>query len=188
MRRSTRRVPVTIVSLGVGLALLAAVESSHAQDAKRDVVGRPQPRAPQLQVLERLQGSWDVTITTRAPKPLRGTYVETYEWVLDQRFLRGETSRKADGTQDIFMTTYDPATKFYRFWIFNSLGTTIEFPLGTWDEKTQSMEWKSPAQWDLSFFARWTFPDKNTRRWTALLKDWKGNVLLDVDGTATRRK
>ena len=188
MRRSARRVRLAIGSLGIGLALLAFVESSHAQEAKRDFLGRPQPRPPQLQVLERLQGSWDVTTTTRAPKPLTAAYVETYEWVLDQRFLRGETSRKSDGAQDIFMTTYDPATKVYRFWIFNSLGTSIEFPRGTWDEKTQSMEWKNPAQSNLSFLARWTFPDKNTRRWTALVKDWKGSVLLDVDGTATRRK
>jgi uncharacterized protein DUF1579 len=186
MRRSACPVLVAIVSLG--LALLASAESSYAQEAKRDLFGRPQPKPPQLQVLERLQGNWDVTTTTRAPKALTATYVETYEWVLDQRFLRGETSRKVDGSQDIFMTTFDPATKFYRFWIFNSLGVSIEFPRGTWDEKTQSMEWRSPPQSDLSFFARWTFPDKNTRRWTGLLKDWKGTVLLDMDGTATRRR
>jgi len=79
MRRSARRVRLAIGSLGIGLALLASVESSHAQEAKRDFLGRPQPRPPQLQVLERLQGSWDVTTTTRAPKPLTATYVETYE-------------------------------------------------------------------------------------------------------------
>jgi hypothetical protein len=38
----------------------------------------------------------------RSPKPVTMKYVETFEWVLDRTFLRGETSHKPDGTTDMF--------------------------------------------------------------------------------------
>ena len=185
---SAHRVLVTTVLLGIGAALFVPGERGYGQGGTPGLLARPEPRAPQLKVLERLRGTWDVTVTTRAPQAGTMTYVEAYEWVLDQRFLRGETSQKSDGTHDIFMATYDPVAKGYRFWMFSSAGSSVELPKGTWDEKTQSMEWKSPPQMDVSFRGQWIFPDKDSRRWTAVLKDWKGNIILDAVGTATRRR
>lgn len=178
----------TTLLVGLGVVLLVPGARSHGQGKAPGSLGRPQPHPPELMVLERLRGTWDVTVNTRAPQAGTTKHVETYEWVLDRRFLRGETSQKPDGTQDMFMATYDPAIKGYRFWIFSSSGFFVEMPKGAWDERTQSMEWKSPPQMDITFRGQWTFPDKDTRQWTALLKDWKGTVLLEATGTATRRR
>jgi hypothetical protein len=50
------------------------------------------------------------------------------------------------------------------------------------------MSWKNVPNADVTFSALWTFPDANTRRWTARVKDWKGQVLLDLEGTCLRRR
>lgn len=171
------------------VATLAIAASGAApQRQKNSLLDRPQASAAQLKVLDRLLGTWDVRVTARAPLPGTVTYSETYEWVLGRQFLRGETTVKSDGTKDLSMTTYDAAAGGYRLWVFNSKGTAVELPSGTWDEQTRSMSWKSGPNADVSFSGRWTFPDANTRRWTARLSDWKGKVLLDAEGTCTRRK
>ena len=161
---------------------------SSSQEKKGDLLETHQATPAQLAVLDRLRGTWDVTVTARAPKPGIVTYSETYEWVLDRQFLRGETTLKSDGTQDMVMTTYDAAAEGYRFWYFNSKGTAFDLPLGTWDAKAQVMEWKNGPATPFSFTARWTFADANTRGWTVRFKDMRGKVLWDLEGTAVRRK
>lgn len=172
-----------------GAATLAfAASGANPQGKQHSLLDRPQATAAQLSVLDRLRGTWDVRVTMRAPQPGTVTYSETYEWVLDRQFLRGETTVKSDGTKDLSMTTYDAAAGSYRVWVFNSKGTAIELPPGTWDAKSQSMSWKSGPNADVNFSALWNFPDANTRTWTARLKDWKGQVLLDLEGTCRRRR
>ena len=171
-----------------GAATLALAAPGAAPRGKQpSLLDRPQATAAQLKVLDRLLGTWDVRVTVRAPLPGTVTYAETYEWVLDRQFLRGETTVKSDGTKDLSMTTYDAAAGSYRLWVFNSKGTAIELPSGTWDAGRQSMEWKSGPS-DVSFSARWTFPAANTRKWTARLKDWRGRILLDLEGACVRRR
>lgn len=172
-----------------GAATLALAAPGAAPRGKQpSLLDRPQATAAQLKILDRLLGTWDVRVTVRAPLPGIVTYAETYEWVLDRQFLRGETTVKSDGTKDLTLTTYDAAAGSYRLWAFNSKGTAIELPSGSWDTGSQSMEWKSVPNMQISFSGRWTFPDANTRKWTARLKDWKGQVLLDLEGTCIRRK
>src|SRR5262245_38325896 len=70
-----------------------------------------------LNVLDRYRGRWDVTVKIKHPRPAQVTYTETYDWVLDRRFMRGDSGRKSDGSQEIVMATYDRASKGYPFWI-----------------------------------------------------------------------
>jgi hypothetical protein len=178
----------TFVLLCIGAMLVLSCRERAARDKGRSVFELRPADAAQLAVLDRLQGTWDVEAVSRTPEERTITYSETYEWVLDDHFMRGETSRKSDGTQDVSMITYDAAAGGYRVWIFNSQGTFIALPPGTWNADTRSMEWKTGMFADVGFSAGWTFPDADTRRWTAKVKSWTGQVLLDLEGTARRRR
>jgi len=137
--------------------------------------------------LEKYIGRWDVRVKTRQPKKPDVTYIETYEWMLGRRFLRGTTEQKSDGTEDLFVLGYDAKVKGYPFWIFSSSGTYLSQAPGTWDARKRVMEWKNPPQWDISYSGRCVFPDDDTRRCTLIMKDWRGKVLLDQEATAVRR-
>src|SRR4051812_48768476 len=139
MRLHRRRLCLAVVAL----LLLLSGQTSSGQNKSPTIFDTPPPSPADLKVLDRLLGTWDVVATMRSPKPGTMRYTETYSWVLDHRFLRGETLRKPYKTSDIYMATYDPRTKHYHFWISTSQGTFIEFPFGTWDQRAQSMEWKS---------------------------------------------
>jgi hypothetical protein len=145
--------------------------------------------APELKVVEKWRGSWDVRATRRQPQPVQEvSYVETFDWILDRRFLRSETSRKSDGGVSMTMFWFDILTKTYRLELFDATGLAVELPPPTWNEGTQTMEWKSGLFTPISYTGYATFRDRDTMRWKSLLKDWKGTVILDLEGTSIRRK
>jgi len=137
--------------------------------------------------LELLVGRWDVSVKTLQPDQLQTNYTETYEWVLDGKFLRGQTENKPDGTHDISFGTHDANLQGYPFWIFSSTGTYVYFPPATWDARTRTLQFKSPPSSDIYYNTLVVFPDARTRRWTLIVKDWKGRVLLQQEGSAVRR-
>jgi uncharacterized protein DUF1579 len=145
--------------------------SAHAQD----------------NVLEKFVGRWDVRVKTLQPQKPDLTYIETYEWMLDRKFVRARTEGKTDGTEDMVVGGYDAKTNGYPFWIFSSSGTFMYLAPGTWDARNRTMEWKSPPLFDVSYLGRCTFTDDNTRRCTLVLKNWLGKVLLEQESSAARR-
>jgi len=144
---------------------------------------------PELKIVEKWRGTWDVKATRRQPQPAgEVTYAETFDWVLDGRYLRSETSRKSDGGKSMSMLWYDMLTKTYRFVIYDASGLAVELPPPTWIEGTQTMEWKGSLFAPLSYTGYATFTDRNTIRWKSLWKDWKGTIIMDLEGTSIRRK
>jgi hypothetical protein len=147
------------------------------------------PPGPESRIVEKWHGTWDVKATRRQPQPTAVvTYTEAFEWVLDERFLRSETSRKSDGGKSMSMLWYDVLTKSYRYVIFYSEGYGVELPPPTWHEATQTMEWNSGLFAPISYTGYATFVDRDTIRWKSLLKDWKGTVVIDLEGVSVRRK
>jgi len=138
--------------------------------------------------LAKYVGRWDVRVKTLQPQKLEITYIETYEWVLRRKFVKGTTQNKPDGSEDVVFAGYDQKTKGYPFWIFSSTGTYLYLAPAAWDARQRIMTWDNPPQMDLSYRGRCTFPDDNTRRCTVLVKDWKGKVLLEQETSAVRRK
>jgi hypothetical protein len=114
------------------------------------------------------------------------------EWIHDGRFLRQTWSVNAAEGLPAFngssIRTYDPRTKTYRTWSFDSGGNTEESQ-GTWDPKTRTLVWK--VRENLSggiTTSTSTFPEEGKETWSLLIKDGDGEVLADVNGTGTRRK
>ena len=83
---------------------------------------------------------------------------------------------------------FDMLTKTYRFVIFDGSGLAVELPLPVWNEKTQTMKWKSGLLTPVSYTGHAIFKDRDTIQWKSLWKDWKGRVILDLEGTSTRRR
>ncbi|MYM62810.1 DUF1579 family protein [Pseudomaricurvus sp. HS19] len=136
--------------------------------------------------LQLFVGSWVVKTDQVRPQRQKITYTETYTRVLDGNYIRGETSRKPDGTMDIVFGTYDPKARGYPFWIFSSSGAYTWLPPATWDARRRVMQWKNPPQLDISYISECEFPTRDLRRCFMVVKDWKGRVLNELSWTAER--
>jgi hypothetical protein len=168
--------------------ILCSLALAADADKGRATHGQSLPN-PESRIVDKWRGTWDVKATRREPKPVQEvTYVETFDWILDKRFLRSETSLKSDGNRSMSMFWYDIVTKTYRFVIYDSSGLAVILPSPLWRESTQTMEWNSGFFEPLSYTGYATFTDRDTMRWKSLWKDWKGTVILDLEGTSIRRK
>ena len=143
---------------------------------------------PEHEIVDKWRGTWDVKATNRQKPTEVVTYTETFDWVLDGCYLHSETSRKSDGGQSMSNFWFGRFTKTYRFVIFDASGLAVELPPPAWSESTQTMEWKSSLFAPISYTAYATFKDRGTILWKSLWKDWKGTVILDLEGTSTRHK
>ncbi len=181
MKHNSRRMQLWLVILVAGSALVLG------DDQEQSTPTMP-AEIPELKILSRWLGSWDVNATRHQPDPATVTYRETFTWVLNGRFLRGETSLKSDGNKSMSMATYDQRIGAYRFWTFDSTSFASELPPAEWEQSTRTMKWSSGFFNPLRFQSRVRFIDDDTMHWQVLLKDWKGTVIFDMDGTSIRRR
>lgn len=136
--------------------------------------------------LENFVGRWEVHMKKTAPEVLEDTYMETYEWTLDGKYLKGETKGKYDGTYDVIYTTYDEKADGYPFWSFSSSGTYWYLAPGTYDRKTKTMEWRNPSGFDVSYNTGCVFVDADARHCALIIKDWKGSIVNQLEWKAFR--
>jgi hypothetical protein len=166
-----------------GLVLALAVRPGYAQSSAEE-----QARlAEKLKVLDQFRGTWEVTINTLKPDKSVITSVQRNAWVLGNRYLQGDSGIKSDGTHDLSMMTYNPATGTYPLWIFSSTGVVFALPSGDWDEATRTMVWKSPPNLLGSYTYTCVLPDSRTHRCNSLAKNWAGKVMLEQEVVAVRR-
>ena len=132
-------------------------------------------------------GRWDIYIKTLASKTMEMQYIESYEWALERKIVRGKTQRKPDGSYDLIFATYDEQLDSYPFCIFSSSGAYLTLAPATWDADERVMRWKNPRGFDITFRSECSFSDPDTRRCRLISKDWKGEVLNEAHWIATRR-
>ena len=198
-RRSTRGL---IVALLVGLAAVAP-PSVAAQPAAPGAAGAgaalpadastpaavPVPPAlrARLDVLEHFIGRWQVRLDVLKPQPLAVSYVETYRWMLDRRFVLAEMSEHSRGETALTIATWDPAGDGYPFWIFMSSGAFFPLPAARWDAATRTMHWKSAFGAPVRLDSRCRFTEPALRLCHTVVRDWKGSVLSEQSSRAERR-
>lgn len=173
------------VPAGLVAAAGLCAGSAHAADPA-GVPAVPPAAQQQLEVLDRFVGSWRVTLQVRRPKPSVVTYTETYRWVLGHRFIRAEVDDRSDGIHSVAIGTYDPATRAYPFWIFQSTGAWFYLDGGRWDERARRMTWASSAGASVSYRSVCDFPQSDLRVCRTEALNWKGNVLSDFEFRAER--
>ncbi len=167
---------------GLHMDLLSA-EPNVTQGADSSLPGT------EKKIVDKWRGTWDIKAIRREPKPAQElTYSETFEWILDGRYLRSETSRKSDGGKSMSMFWYDLLTESYQYVIYDASGLVAILPPPTWDGSTQTMTWKSGLFSPISYTAHATFTNPHRIEWKSLWKDWKGTVILDLEGTSIRRE
>jgi hypothetical protein len=178
MRRITKRLLQSL--LLIATCLVVTTKTVTAGEA---------PPTPESRIVDKWRGTWTVKATRHKPEPRQEvTWEETYEWILDHHYLQSRSTRKSDGGQSMSISWFDARTKAYVFVIYDATGLAAQLPPPTWSEKTQTMEWKASALSPVKYSGYSTFVNPDTIRWKALWQDWKGTVLLDLEGTSVRRK
>ena len=80
-----------VVLLGSWFLLLSLASASWSADVDKNQAGKAVPLPVELKVVEKWRGTWDVKAMRRQPQPAGEViYTETFDWVLDGRYLRSE--------------------------------------------------------------------------------------------------
>ena len=166
----------------VGLLCALLVAGAAAQPK----AGPTPLTSAQRAVLDRFVGTWDVTATTQVPRlaPVKSTF--TWAWVLDRRYLRGESNTKSDGSQEMQVLGHDASG--YPLWVFSSSGLAFQLARGEWDEATRTMSWKNAPTDPLLYTTRCTFESATTLRCSGQVKNLAGKLAIDSESVALRRR
>lgn len=108
------------------------------------MTGKPiQPIPHEVKTLEFFVGTRDVEFIHRpsltVPEGSTATGTMAAHWILDGRFLLGET--KLPGFQSLWVVGYDTNKKTFRYVLFGSNGR-IDENVGRWNEAERVFDWK----------------------------------------------
>jgi hypothetical protein len=153
-----------------------------------DEIAKTTPKPPELNVLERLIGKWDVECTEKvAGKQTRMTGTMTTEWILDGHMVQVKGMRNPDKIENLQLIGFDPRKSEYILWYFDAAGTMIGPARGQWDEKSRTLTWRDSSQEDVLLINKQYFIDKNTVEFN-VVGSKAGNVILEQKGKSTRQK
>ena len=148
------------------------------------------PLSPEIKVLERLIGTWDVVAVSKptewTPKEVRTTSKVTRTWVLDRSFVL-DTSKASDGHEGMSLITYDSRQKAYRSWWFSSKGHTSK-STGQWDSVTETMSARSDYGNGIRSRLITRFIDENHHDVRVVTTDGDGKLYFDTKWTLKRSK
>jgi len=163
--------------LAVALVLGPCVAAAAAQE-----------RTAEAKVLDRWVGKWKTEVvhlpTDAQPKEVKVTGTITCKPILGGNFIE-EAGTNSLGVEHRVLWGYDPEKKVYRSWFFDSKNTSTMHN-GKWDEKTSTMRWKGNLGDGVTSEAEHHFLDANTYKWTLVVKDKAGKVLVDARGKHVR--
>ncbi len=143
----------------------------------------------EMNVLERLVGSWDATSVSKpaewTPREVRTTSKVTRTWVLDGQFVM-DASEVSDGRESLSLLTYDLQSKSYLMWWFSSAGHS-SFSTGKWDAASATMSFKIAQDNGLVARSTMRFLDNNRHVLNVVITDGNGKLYHDKTWDVTRR-
>jgi len=167
----TMRRSVGTFALGVAaVALTGCMPKMTMEDLKNTKVELP----PELDKLAAFAGKWESTGEVKIgwlDEVLKTTSTSTASWECDGALLveRGEFEMQELGKMSmIAISTYDPKSKKYRSWMFDSFGSCTT-GTATYDEPTRTwkMKGKGRGAWGNTFSrGTVTMLDDDTAEWT----------------------
>lgn len=161
------------------------------------VFAQPAATQPeQLEVLGQYVGHWTSEVTNKPsvwdPNGTRYLTVNQADLILDGWFLQNmEVNHIIDDpdkvTKSLFLWTYDPKSKKYVAWAFQSTGN-IAASTGTWDatNKTFALNSVEPPPNTTGKMTE-QFPDANTIQGNLTFIDGGGKTLMDMVWTRRRQ-
>ena len=194
-----------LVCAGIGLPMIAklkeAVENldheNEAGVAYRDEEDEFSDAAEVQQVdnidfiapLRRRIGTWSNKIVQKksAWNPQQRTVMgkENIQWILDDKFIQGDTTME-DGTKGHWLMTYDPEAKVYRNWFFSSTSFPKGDSIGRWNSELEQMEFEFKFDENLYGQMRFQFVNDNKLEWEVTIHDDGGQLMMETIGVQTR--
>lgn len=152
----------------------------------------PKP-PPEAKILEEFVGTWDEVLTNKEsewlPKAGRQTSVTKKSWALNGMFVKSEGTSEPSKNEFVAYVGYDPHTKVYRQYYFDSFGTMpTALQRGTFDEKNRTFSWSGVDEGSNKIVGKHKLIDKDNQEWTLVITNAEGKVMLDMSGTCKRRK
>ena len=149
-------------------------------------------RPPEVQVLDYFIGTWDEYVTSQptaqSPQASKSTVVTMRTWSLGGKLVRAVGTWQPAKTEFLHLVNYDPVTKVYRSWYFDTAGgIPRESVVGNWDEKTRTMTWRSSDEAGNKTVGTERCIDKDHYEWTHVVTTLGGKVVIDLVGKCTRR-
>ena len=147
-------------------------------------------RSPELQVLDRYIGSWDIKNTF---KPVGGeevvfNIVSRKSWSLGGSFLRGQDTNLSipEAKEFHLLWTYDSVAKNYPAMFME--GPNRGELTGVWDAKTKTMHWKGKMANGITGEGHDRFIGNDRIEASGIFKNDKGETLFEISWSHTRRK
>jgi Protein of unknown function (DUF1579) len=146
--------------------------------------------SPELKLLDRLAGTWDVTAESKkaewTPADISIKSKVVRSWVLNRTYLQ-DISTGADGTESISLNTYDPKRSEYRAWWFSSEGYTSK-STGQADQTGNAILWKSTLPTGQTSNGSVTILDADNQVWKFIITDAADKVYFDCVWHCVRAK
>jgi hypothetical protein len=171
----------------IAITLTLLVASTYCRAAKADDTAK---RSPEMQVLARFVGTWDVKFTSKAAEGEKVAFdlVSTRAWSLGGRFIRFEDAnnlRIPEMPEFQMLLTYDPDSNNYP-------GVTMDGPsrgqlTGTWDEKSQTMAFSATFPDGNKFASTHRFIGKSRAEAAGTITSPDGKIVVEMSWNQTRR-
>jgi hypothetical protein len=150
-------------------------------------------RSPQLALLGRRIGDWATETTVKpcvwVPRGSKSKGVESIRWALGGQFIEGRAMNETMGVESLYLMTFDRKRKAYRHWHFDSQGN---FPngdsFGTWNETAQTLHFEATEDNHVHIVIDLTLTGNDFVKLSGTWKDKDGRILLDMEGTSTRKE
>lgn len=164
--------------------VLAAAVASHA------FADDEPKRSPELQVLNRFVGTWDLDVML-TPSEGDATTEKTSEvrkWSLGGNFVHFQNPRTGSDNAPGFhmLVTYDARTKSYPGIL--TTGADRSLVNGTWDEENKTMTFTGTFSRGGSFDFKNRFLDNGNIKKSGVIKDASGKTVLKRSDMQVRRK
>ena len=139
--------------------------------------------------LRRRIGIWSNKIVQKKsawnPQQITVMGEENIQWILDNKFIQGDTTME-DGTKGHWLMTYDPEAKVYRNWFFSNTSFPKGDSIGRWNSELEQMEFEFEVDENLYGQMRFQFMNDNKLEWGVTIHDDGGQLMMETVGVQTR--
>jgi len=168
----------------IATALIVISTTIFSQVAKAD------DTSPELQVLDRFVGTWDVQVTIKSAdgEEIKIDVDSRRRWTRGGTFLQIEDANNLKDPQARelqILWTYDPVARNYPAVIMD--GPNRAQLTGTWDAKTTTMHWKGKGADGVTSEGKHRFIGKDRAEASGVFKDADGKVVMEISWPQTRR-
>ena len=172
-----------IIGTSVAVLIFAGISAVAQTSTPPD-----SPRSPELNVLDRLAGSWRFEIVERQPNrdEKKSTPTGVGKWSLQGKYVEFRITG-SDGKEDILhLFTYDSDARVYNMWTFVPDSQKPTLTPWQWDESEKTLTGQMDLGDGITMSATTHFIADDRWEYTGTTKDASGNVLGEMKGKVFR--